>query len=96
MSASLPPNISQRVDWIIPVVCTANEAVKKLDSQTLLIQKATGMIEVKTNAKDGFTQLKATDRVFNVVPGLECLPLRLQLPNDGSELKLSLTPRTLS
>jgi len=96
ISASVPTRVSQRVEWIVPVVCTAKETVKKLDSQTLLIQKATGIIEVKTNAPDGFAQLKVTERVFNVVPGLECLPLRLQLPTDGSTFNLSFTTRTLS
>lgn len=96
LSASLHPGTSPRVDWIIPVVCTAKETVQKLDSQTLAIRKAYGILEVKTNARDGFANLKTTDRVFNVVPGLECIPLCLQLPADGSELKLSLTPRTLS
>jgi hypothetical protein len=96
LSASVPANTSQKAEWIVPVVCTAKETVTKLDSQTLLIRKATGIIEVKTNVQDGFANMKTSDRVFNVVPGLECLPLRLQLPTDGSALKLSLTPRTLT
>ena len=96
MSASVPPSQSKGVEWIIPVVCTAKETVTKLDSQTLAIRKAYGIMEVKTNVRDGFANLKTSDRVFNVVPGLECLPLRLQLPADGSELKLSLTPRILT
>lgn len=96
ISASVPTTISQRVELIVPVVCTAQERVTKLDSQTLLIQKATGIIEVKTNAPEGFAQLTATDRVFNVVPGLECLPLRLQLPTNNSSVNLSFTTRNLS
>lgn len=96
ISASAPTSVSQRVDWIVPVVCTAQERVTKLDSQTLLIQKATGIIEVKTNAPEGFAQIKTTDRVFNVVPGLECLPLRLQLPANNSIVNLTFTTRNLS
>lgn len=96
ISASVPIRVSHRAEWIVPIVCTAKETVKKLDSQTLQIQKATGIIEVKTNAPEGFAQIKDTDRVFNVVPGLECLPLRLQLPTDGSNVNLSFTTRNLS
>ncbi len=96
ISASTSTRVSQRVEWIVPVVCTAQETVTKLDSQTLLIQKATGIIEVKTNAPEGFAQIKTTDRVFNVVPGLECLPLRLQLPTNNSNVNLSFTIRNLS
>lgn len=96
MSASTPPSLSKGVEWIIPVVCTAKETVTKLDFQTLLIRKTEGALEVKTNVPNGFANLKTSARVFNVVPGLECLPLRLQLPADGSELKLSLTPRILT
>lgn len=96
VGASAPQNRTKGAEWIVPIVCTASESVNMLDTHTLIIAKTTGLLEIKTNARDGFAHLKTSDRVFNLVPGLECLPLRLKLPTDGGELKLTLTQRLQS
>jgi hypothetical protein len=90
LGASVPSAGSRSVVWIVPLVCTAKERVELRDPKTLLIRKPEGVLEVTTDAPDGFALFQVTDRVFNLVPGFECLPLRLALPADGSARTLTL------
>ena len=66
---------------ILPVVCPDAETVEWLDAQTVLIGKPGGRLRIHTNASGGFPR-PAPQRVFNLVPGFQCLPLSVAASAD--------------
>lgn len=64
---------------IVPVISSNDEGVKMSGPQSVCIKKADGILIVKTDAAAGFEKV-GEQRVFNLVPGFECLPLVVLLP----------------
>jgi hypothetical protein len=64
---------------ILPLVSRADEQVEQPDPQRIQITKPQGTLHVYTDAAEGFEAIAKT-RVFNLVPGFECLPVSLVLP----------------
>ena len=63
---------------IVPVVSRGGEAVERPDARTVRIAKSKGTLTVRTDAAAGFGKT-ATERTFNLVPGLEAIPLEVIL-----------------
>ena len=63
---------------IVPVVSRSSEALDRPDKQTVRITKSGGALTVRTDAAAGFEALPK-GRTFNLVPGLEALPLQVIL-----------------
>jgi hypothetical protein len=79
----------QRSQVILPVISAHDEPVSRLGKDAVRITKAAGELTVRTDAPDGFTDFTER-RVFNLVPGLEALPLRVDLPPDGHPVTISI------
>lgn len=63
---------------IVPVVSRNSEALDQPDRQTVRITKARGVLTVHTNLATGFGTV-LQERTFNLVPGLEAIPLTVNL-----------------
>jgi len=74
----------------VPLVSPAAEAVRQLEGGSLEIVKPEAVVLVTATGAN--PTLENTTRVFNFVPGMEALPLRLGLPK-GREVTLQLIPR---
>jgi hypothetical protein len=70
---------------IVPVVCPADESLAWQDPQTVCFAKPGGRLRVHTQAAVGFIRPECP-RVFNLVPGFECLPLAVSLPPGAAEV----------
>ncbi|OGV70951.1 MAG: hypothetical protein A2283_17355 [Lentisphaerae bacterium RIFOXYA12_FULL_48_11] len=75
---------------IVPVVSSRDEGVKMNGLQSVCIRKAAGLLIVRTDAVSGFEKFMEA-RVFNLVPGFECLPLVVVLPGMGKEVSMELS-----
>ena len=75
----------------ITLVSPAAEAVLQRPDGCLEIQKPGATVRI--TATGGPLQSASSDRVFNFVPGMEALPLRLAL-SKSAEAKLSITVKS--
>jgi hypothetical protein len=73
------------IELIVPVVSRNDERLE-LTSGSIRIAKPAGTLIVKTDTKAGFTPI-TTERTFNLVPGFECVPLRVVM-KPGEETRI--------
>ncbi len=73
---------------IVPVVSHSGELVVQADAKTVAIAKKDGTITVRTDAAAGFDAVPK-ERTFNLVPGLECVPLMVTM-EPGKEVRIRL------
>jgi hypothetical protein len=90
IAAAIVSGAASGVQLIVPVVASRDEKVQRPDGETVRITKPGGSLEVRTDVLNGFRKLRTGERVFNLVPGFECLPLVLMLPQDGKEISIEL------
>lgn len=74
---------------ILPVIVHREDTTLSPDPRTVRITKNKGALIVRTDAPDGFNNL-VSERTFNLVPGFECLPLRVTL-QQGKEIRIELS-----
>ena len=87
-----PANLS----LIVPVVSRSSEALDQPDAHSVRISKPKGTLTVSTDAAAGFGAV-AKERTFNLVPGLEAIPLRVILePGKAIRVRIEADPRPRS
>jgi len=84
LTASISGSADAPVNVILPVVCPRDEAVQNPDAQNVRIMKKNGVLCLRTDAVGGFGHDRA-GRVFNLIPGFECVPLSVALSRDSVE-----------
>lgn len=73
---------------IVPVVSRSSEALEQRDKQVVRIVKPKGTLTVRTDAAAGFGTVDR-ERTFNLVPGLEAIPLMVKLaPGTTVQVKI--------
>jgi hypothetical protein len=75
-TGQLPSSTS--LQFILPVVSRSTEAFTQSSSNSISITKPKGILTVHTDAPKGFESIPK-QRTFNLVPGLEAIPLTLAL-----------------
>jgi hypothetical protein len=76
------------VRFILPVISRSGEVVAQADAGTVRITRAKGTLVVKTDAVRGFGAV-SEERTFNLVPGVECVPLVVEM-EVGKEVSVRL------
>ena len=74
--------------YILPVICPQSEKVTRVDAKTVRLDKPAGPLMIRTDAAKGFLPMP-DQRVFNLVPGFEALPLAVELPA-GKTVKIEI------
>ena len=74
--------------FILPVIARQDEAVERVDAQTIRITKPSGVLVVSTDNPAGF-EPAPKERTFNLVPGFECVPLTVPM-SPGKEIRIRL------
>mgnify|MGYP000324310022 CR=1 FL=1 len=82
-------NIVEPTAFVLPIVSTSNESVK-LSENEILIQKPEGAVTVKSNVPVRIKEISGK-RTFNMVPGVEALPLEFYFEEGINELILSIS-----
>ena len=74
---------TQPLAFILPVIARQDDAVERVDAQTIRITKPSGALVVSTDNPAGFEPVPK-ERTFNLVPGFECVPLTVSMfPGKG-------------
>jgi hypothetical protein len=96
ITASVDAPSQTPLQFILPVISQANEAIAQPDSKTLHITKPKGTLTIRTNAPQGFEPIP-TERTFNLVPGFECVPLAITMqPGHEIQIHLEASPNNQS
>jgi hypothetical protein len=78
------------IELIVPVVSRNDESFV-LTGGSVQIAKPTGSLRVQTDAKTGFVPI-TNERTFNLVPGFECIPLRVVMkPGEETRIQFQVT-----
>lgn len=79
------------VRLVLPLVSAATDEVKRIDEKTLHVVKPEGTVVVQAT---GPLQIEETkrERVFNMVPGVQALPLYLEVEDQGGSCRVSVLP----
>ena len=68
-----------RARFTLPLICSSKESWKRLDERRVVIEKAGGKLLVESSEPIHIATTQR-DRVFNMVPGAQALPLTIPLP----------------
>jgi len=63
---------------IVPILSPQTEAIQRVDANTVHIQKPAGTLVIATTSSAGL-KMNSEQRFFNLVPGLQCLPLEVRI-----------------
>lgn len=85
---SASANLTATPRFILPIIARASEAVTQPAPRTIRIVKPNGTLTVRTDAPGGFEQVPQ-QRTFNLVPGVECVPLTITM-QPGRAVKIQL------
>ncbi|MBB5268972.1 hypothetical protein [Algibacter amylolyticus] len=83
-------DILQPTAFVLPIISPNNELVTKVSETEITIQKRDGLVTVKSNASIKIKEIEGS-RTFNMVPGVEALPLEVFFEEGIKELLISLT-----
>jgi hypothetical protein len=92
-TGQLPSSTS--LQFILPVVSRSTEAITQSSSNSIRITKPKGILTVHTDAPQGFESIPK-ERTFNLVPGLEAIPLILALtPGIAATIQIKAAPANI-
>jgi hypothetical protein len=75
---------------VLPVISPKSEKVTRLSEKSIEIQKSDNKIVVAANLPLEIMETKK-ERVFNMVPGMEALPINIAFPGGQSEISCTIT-----
>ena len=84
----IPASSKATVQFLLPVVSRNGEAVERPDNRTVRIKKPQGWLTIHISEPHEFETI-SEERTFDLVPGFECLPLRIPMKS-GTTLKIQL------
>lgn len=85
----IPERDISGIRFIFPIISTNDEQVENIDNNTVIIQKKNGDVKLIASTEI-HTMESSNGRIFNFVPGMEALPLAVNI-NKETSLTLSLT-----
>lgn len=83
-------DINEQTAFVLPIVSPNNEVVNMINSHEITIQKPNGLVTVRANMPIKIKEIGGK-RTFNMVPGVEALPLEVFFEKDKIEMVLSIT-----
>ncbi|MFW2348332.1 MAG: hypothetical protein ACN4EF_07225 [Wenyingzhuangia sp.] len=83
-------DIVEKTAFVLPVVSPSSEKVTIVSEFEITIQKPEGLVIIKANAPIKTKEIEGK-RTFNMVPGVEALPLEVYFPEDAKSINLSIT-----
>ena len=83
-------NITMPTAFVLPIISPLGEAVNRVGDKEITIQKPEGLVSIKANAPLKVKEISGT-RTFNMVPGVEAIPIEVFFEGDSKELLISIT-----
>ena len=87
---STKQEIKAQTAFVLPIISPSSEVVKVISANEITIKKPKGLVTIKANAPIK-TKAIAGKRTFNMVPGVEALPLEVFFQDGNAVLELSIT-----
>lgn len=83
-------DITEKTAFVLPIVSPSNEAVTNISEHEITIQKPGGLVTIRSNAPIKTKEISGK-RTFNMVPGVEAIPLEVFFNEGENELQLTIT-----
>jgi hypothetical protein len=90
IKVSTKQEIKAQTAFVLPIISPSSEVVKVISANEITIKKPEGLVTIKANAPIK-TKAIAGKRTFNMVPGVEALPLEVFFQDGNAVLELSIT-----
>ncbi len=90
IKVSTKQEIKAQTAFVLPIISPSSEVVKVISANEITIEKPEGLVTIKANAPIK-TKAIAGKRTFNMVPGVEALPLEVFFQDGNAALELSIT-----
>jgi len=90
IKVSTKQDIKAKTAFVLPIVSPSSEIVTNIGENEITIQKPEGLVTIKANAPINTKEISGK-RTFNMVPGVESLPLEVFFDKDSNELQVSIT-----
>lgn len=88
ISVLSPPAGSADIRLMLPLVASSEETARQVDEKTWEIKKSGGLVSLTADVLLKRQPTKR-ERVFNMVPGVQALPLYLELGREGASCRIS-------
>jgi hypothetical protein len=89
ITASATGATGEKLQFVLPVISRSSELVEHSNKDSIIITKPKGTLTVQTVSSEGI-EPPPTKRIFNLVPGFECLPVVISM-RTGEEIRIRLT-----
>ena len=90
ISVSTKQDIKALTAFVLPIVSPASEEVTHVSENEITIQKPEGLVSIKANAPIKTKEI-SEKRTFNMVPGVEALPLEVFFEGENKALQIAIT-----
>ncbi|WP_282122027.1 hypothetical protein [Algibacter mikhailovii] len=90
IKVSSKQDIKAQTAFVLPIVSPSSDVVTVVSEKKITIQKSDGLVTIEANTPIK-TKAIAGERTFNMVPGVEALPVEVFFEEANKELILSLT-----
>ena len=87
---STKEEIKAQTAFVLPIVSPASEIVTNINANEITIQKPEGLVTIKANATIKTKEIEGK-RTFNMVPGVEALPLEIFFDESNNNLEISIS-----
>lgn len=81
--------IMQPTAFVLPIVSPAEEGVRQVSDKTICIHKPEGTVKVNSNVPIKIKEMSRS-RTFNMVPGVEAVPILAAFQDDKDEIQISI------
>ncbi len=77
--------VNQPVRLVLPLISPTGEAFTQTSPNSIEVEKPRAVVRVEANVPLQIKEMEK-ERIFNMVPGMEVLPIMMDLPEDPSEV----------
>ncbi len=76
--------------FVLPIASPTGEAVTRVNAKEITIKKPEGLVHIKSNVPLGIKEISGS-RTFNMVPGVEAVPIEAFFTKDIKEVSMTIT-----
>jgi hypothetical protein len=90
IKVSTKQQITEETAFLLPIISPTGEIVKQISQSEITIQKIEGLVSIKANVPLKIKKT-STERVFNMVPGVEAIPIIAYFYSDGEGVEITIS-----
>jgi hypothetical protein len=87
--ASTNQNIKEATAFVLPIVSPSGEKVEHLSENEITIEKPNGIVKITANVPIAIKDMPKS-RTFNMVPGVEAIPIIAKFKEGEKDLRISI------